>query len=433
MDYKAVKEEGVVFTPPEIAKFMVGMMEHPSKQNVLEPSCGEGYILQYIPKNNYITGIDINADFVKKCRKLYPYANIIKKDFLDFVPPQNTLYDCIIGNPPYVKIQNMTDSSVEKMQKDYPDLIKGNTNLYVYFILKCMDMLKEDGNLIFLIPNSLFYNTSLRPVLDKLLDGKNIKSVIDFRDKQMFEGFSTYTCIVHLTKKPSNVPYYLYRNGIDGKDKRVPFHKKTKGTSTCPFRARIGLMTLLDDVFVLRDWKYSNDRKTISFYRDNIMHTIERAACKKILKVSKNERHLIIYPYVAKDGTATIDEKFGNKYPMAFAYLNSNKARLNKRDSGDVSDYPAWYAYGRTQSIVPNRRVRLFLSSIIRGNVPIDKQVIVASPELYYAGLWLEPIDRKTSVEQMLEWLRINHDAILQNSNIRSGGWYAITQRSFDV
>lgn len=378
--------------------------------------------------------MEINPTFVTKSRKLYPYATIIQQDFLDFVPPhKNQGYDCIIGNPPYVKIQNMADADVRKMHEEYPTLVKGNTNMYIYFLLKCMDSLNDDGELIFLIPNTLFYNASLRPVLQKLRTEKQIKRVIDFRDEQIFVAFSTYTCIVHLTKKPNAQPYYLYRIDPTGNDVKIQFITKNNYTSECPFRARIGLMTLLDDVFILRKWTYSKDQKTVSFYQNGSEHTIETAACKSIMKISKNQKHLIIYPYIIHDGSVKIDANFHANYPLAFDYLKSKKTELDNRDSGNVSRYPEWYAYGRTQSIMPNKPRRLFLSSIIRGNMPIKAQTILAASDLYYSGLWLEPKDKNTTIAQILEWHHDNNSAILQNSNMRAGGWYAMTQSSFSA
>jgi type I restriction-modification system DNA methylase subunit len=430
MDNDAIKNKGVVFTPAQIAQYMVSMMEPTRNQKVLEPSCGEGSILKYIPKYHKITGLDINPLFVKTCKNKYPYANIIQTDFLKYNIPLSEHYDCIIGNPPYVKIQNINPVDVDQMRKEYPKFMQGNTNLYVYFLLKCMDLLKPKGCLIFLIPNTLLYNKSIRPFWQNLLQQHQVQHVIDFRDSQIFDGVSTYTCIVHLTKQSSTYPYYLYRNGLNSVDKKIPF-KQRKNSKSQVFRARIGLMTLRDDVFIIREWKINNNN--ISFTRNDRLFTIEAGACRDILKVSKNQYHKIIYPYVFENDKTIIDKRFKNKFPKAYHYLETHKSLLDKRDSGHVSDYSAWYAYGRTQSISVNNTKRLFLSSVVSGNKTLDTQTIETTIPLYYSGLWLEPLQSNISNDDILNWLQKHTSSIFKLSNLRSGGWYAITQMSFAV
>lgn len=431
----AIKERGVVFTPPDVARFMVSLMDPRPGQRILEPSCGEGSILEHIPSHNHITGVDLNPAFVRTCRRRFPHATILRCDFLRFTPPHGELYDCILGNPPYVKIQNLAPDVVDRMRMQYPEQIQGNTNLYAYFLLRCMDLLAPNGHLIFLIPNTLFYNKSLQPVLRRFVDGRNLRLVVDFRDEQVFDGVATYTCVVHLTKEPNPHPYYLRRVGLTGRDRRIRFAPpgSRPRQDPPPFRARIGLMTLCDSVYILPNGRPAADPRFLCFDREGRTYTIEAAACRRILKVSKRKFHYIIYPYLPAPGApgVSIDRGFLDRYPKAAGYLREHKALLDARDRGDTSKYPMWYAYGRTQGLRPQEaRRRLFLPAVVRGDLPLRAQVFRSEAPLYYAGLWLEPLPGCTQRE-ILDWIEAHQDAILRASNVRSGGWYALGQGSF--
>jgi hypothetical protein len=63
----------------------------------------------------------------------------------------------------------------------------------------------------------------------------------------------------------------------------------------------------------------------------------------------------VIYPYHI-DGTGRVmvysEEEMRALYPMALTYLQSQRTILEQRDKSHTENYPAWYAYGRTQSLV---------------------------------------------------------------------------------
>ena len=94
----------------------------------------------------------------------------------------------------------------------------------------------------------------------------------------------------------------------------------------------------------------------------SVSYPIEKTLCKDIVNSNKlnSEKALVdlvhkaIFPYVIdKSGKAVLikEEIIQAKYPCAYSYLQSQRETLDKRDKGKVGDYPAWYAYGRTQSL----------------------------------------------------------------------------------
>lgn len=91
-------------------------------------------------------------------------------------------------------------------------------------------------------------------------------------------------------------------------------------------------------------------------------------------------KHKVIFPYQLCDGKAfLIDENvMTHKYPMTYKYLESQRDELARRDKGKGKDYPVWYAYGRTQSLVMPS-IKLFFPKIAN---------IVANSKPYSSGYY---------------------------------------------
>jgi len=110
-------------------------------------------------------------------------------------------YDYVVGNPPYVRIQNLPDSQKAMMDRLY-DATTGNYDIYCPFYERGLDWLREgSGKLGFITPNQFMvtdYGEGLREVL---LDDR-IEEVYDFRDSGVFEDATNYPAIVILEDEP---------------------------------------------------------------------------------------------------------------------------------------------------------------------------------------------------------------------------------------
>jgi hypothetical protein len=88
-------------------------------------------------------------------------------------------FDCVIGNPPYVRIQAMKEwapQAVKYYKQQYISASKGNYDIYVVFVEKGLNLLKKDGVLGHILPSKFFttdYGASLRTLLT---ESKGIKS-----------------------------------------------------------------------------------------------------------------------------------------------------------------------------------------------------------------------------------------------------------------
>jgi type II restriction/modification system DNA methylase subunit YeeA len=110
---------------------------------------------------------------------------------------QNGGFSVIIGNPPYVR-QEMLGKFKGYFQKHYK-VYQGTADLYSYFIERGVSLLQEGGIFSYIVANKWMranYGLPLRSWLKE----QCIEEIIDFGDLQVFEGSTTYPCIIRITK-----------------------------------------------------------------------------------------------------------------------------------------------------------------------------------------------------------------------------------------
>ena len=95
-------------------------------------------------------------------------------------------FDCIIGNPPYVNIENLEEHSKKYYFKTYKTC-KGRTDIYIAFIENNLKNLNKNGLLYFIIPFAFTnqnYGSNLR---EKLIKNYFIKEIVDTSEFYIFD------------------------------------------------------------------------------------------------------------------------------------------------------------------------------------------------------------------------------------------------------
>jgi len=119
-----------------------------------------------------------------------------------FRPEYKGGFDVVIGNPPYVNIYNMSSTD-----RDYFNISKSYTStylkydLYVLFIEKGINILKENGHMSYIIPSvilSVPYGTLIR---EKIIKENTLNQIVDFTGFKVFADAMVETCILLITKK----------------------------------------------------------------------------------------------------------------------------------------------------------------------------------------------------------------------------------------
>lgn len=185
-DSSEQKLRGAYYTPLQLANAMVSLVASQNINNVLEPSCGDGvfldslaslHLLDNIPN---VTAIEIEEDEAEKVSNNYKdnkNVHVLNEDFLDFyqrVYGEQT-YDLILGNPPYIRYQYLTEEQREIQSSILTSHgMKSNKliNAWVAFLVACVQLLSENGKIAFVIPAEILqvvYAEDLRLFLSNQL------------------------------------------------------------------------------------------------------------------------------------------------------------------------------------------------------------------------------------------------------------------------
>jgi adenine-specific DNA-methyltransferase len=161
------KDYGIFFTPNWVVDFMVELIEeHILKKNeifILEPACGGAQFLIGIKRKNPFffkrakkIGVEINKEIIRHIEYLTSHIDLVHADYLLWDTKRR--FDLIIGNPPYgipslsdhysLKVDNATKQKYRNIYTTW----YGKYNLYGAFIERSINLLKENGQLIFIVP-----------------------------------------------------------------------------------------------------------------------------------------------------------------------------------------------------------------------------------------------------------------------------------------
>lgn len=151
---------GQVFTSEKIAEFMISLFTIQKEGAFLDPCFGDGAFIKAAKKFNFnnIEGYEIDSKLFDESKLDLSSANLYNEDFL--LSKRQKKYDAIIMNPPYIrqeKIDDLKEYGITKVNLRRNKLfscLPGNANIYMYFIIKAISLLKKNGELIVIFPSS---------------------------------------------------------------------------------------------------------------------------------------------------------------------------------------------------------------------------------------------------------------------------------------
>ena len=202
------KLRGSYYTPLALANAMVGLFADDGPRSVLEPSCGDGVFIDSIQscgkldRIDMITAVEIDAVEAQKVQTRYinvGNVNVLVEDFFEFYDRcyQKERYDLIIGNPPYIRYQYLTEAQREiQAQILTSHGMKSNKtiNSWVCFLVACVQMLSDKGKIAFVIPAEILqvaYAEDLRLFLTNQLS----KITLITFEKLIFPDVEQEVCV----------------------------------------------------------------------------------------------------------------------------------------------------------------------------------------------------------------------------------------------
>lgn len=151
---------GQVFTRQDVAKYMISLFNIDINSNILDPCFGSGnFIRQLLLLGfNNIDGYEIDKTLFTQVNQELKSCNLYNQDFLSAKILQK--YDGIIMNPPYIrheKIEDLKEYGISKAilrKNKIFDGLPANANIYMYFIVKAIHLLKQNGEMVVIFPSS---------------------------------------------------------------------------------------------------------------------------------------------------------------------------------------------------------------------------------------------------------------------------------------
>ena len=176
-----VEQLGQVFTPPNVVAFMLDLCQNTGR--VLEPSAGDGAFFSTLRQRGAdCVGIEIDQHVAPEGAQV--------RDF--FTYPLSEQFDSIIGNPPYVRFQDVAPDTRNKLGFR---LLDGRSNLFLFFIEKCIDHLKPGGELVFIVPREFIKLTAAKKLNAWLFEQGSITHFYETGDVRIF-GEHTPNCAI---------------------------------------------------------------------------------------------------------------------------------------------------------------------------------------------------------------------------------------------
>src|SRR5262245_22917845 len=93
------KRLGQFFTPPEVARSLVSWVARSPRDQLLDPSCGDGAFLRWHRRS---VGIEVDAENAALARQNAPGALVHGGDFFLWAVATRERFDAIAGNPPFI-------------------------------------------------------------------------------------------------------------------------------------------------------------------------------------------------------------------------------------------------------------------------------------------------------------------------------------------
>ena len=335
-----------------------------------------------------------------------PYLVGVPLTWGEDIPSQ---FDCVIGNPPYLKTEDIknlepVEYNFYKRRGHYKTAYKQFDKYYLFLERIVQQILKPNGICGMVVSRKFAHIESGKKVRELLSHDSNLTRFIDFGNAQLFQGRTTYSCLLYFSKLlPHEVPTTpLVYERINTPQDWLRQYQSNSTTINLPRRyvsgenawvlpstsneldllqamssntvllgevADVfnGIQTSRNRVYVITNWEDDNT-DTLSFVKQNRKWRIEKAIVKPFYEGNIAELHsfyplpktaFVIFPYNIDviDGrlTATVipSQVIQSRYPLAYGWLNYNRDTLEKRDISP-KPYPAdeWYRYGRQQALV---------------------------------------------------------------------------------
>ena len=428
---------GAIFTKNEITEFIMDLAGYVprsgllTEKRLLEPSCGDGAFLSVSIRRlldsekihggridwdslelaSAIRACDVNSGFVAQARGLVVrqlteegcsreravFLAEIWIEHADFLLKNwRYKFDYVIGNPPYVRIEDVPAGVMGRYRELYPLCVE-RADLYVAFFEQGLHLLAADGTLSFICANRFTKNLYGQSLREHIAQRFRVRYYLNLEHTQPFvSDVSAYPCVTVIDRRLGketraatidNLTDESLELLMDEKDKlesdawsifprwyqdgapwiatdqkeylrhsELALRHSLLEESAAGTRVGIGVATGSDDIFIL----------------PTLDPNIE-TECQLPLIMAGDvapdrlnwSGHYLVNPYESVDGGGMREL---SKYPGLRTYLEKNRAHLEKRHTARKNP-ETWYRTIDRVTYALTREPKLLLPDIQAGGV----------------------------------------------------------------
>ncbi|MDR0626594.1 MAG: Eco57I restriction-modification methylase domain-containing protein [Bifidobacteriaceae bacterium] len=232
---------------------------------------------------------------------------LVKEDFLD--GGLSGEFDVIVGNPPYVRQENMGPELLARYRGSYSTMV-GRADLYVAFFERSLDLLAPDGRLCFICSDAWTKNDYGRE-LRRLVSGRfALRTYVDMYGVGAFESdVSAYTSITVVARAAQGVVRAAKAECADA-DHLGELGRMLTSTASDAGQARVG--SVPHPARGTGPWLLRGDRQ-LDAIRDleGRCGTVEEAGCKVGIGVATGADKVFVRPF------ADLDVEESRRLPLA--------------------------------------------------------------------------------------------------------------------
>ena len=326
-------------------------------------------------------------------------------------------FDAVVGNPPYVKLQNFRRvhaDMAEFLQRpmaeggQYASTQTGNFDLYLPFIEKGIALLNGHGHLGFIAPSLWTVNEYGKGLRDCVMAGHHLWGWIGFGSYQVFDEATTYTALQFYSRTPNNsVAVALADDGVipekpwSVSEESLTYDRLTFGQrwllatgadrdlidsvadrcfrlddSSITQHIFVGIQTSADRIFHLRKiepGRYEcvpRGEDTPDPYEvrieDEIMKPLVSGKEAKRYVEPQTDTYLL-FPYrIDRHGVRLIPaDEMAATFPCAWNYLSSWETDLRRREGGKMDQDDRWWAYNYPKNLDKQEIEKLIVAQTV--------------------------------------------------------------------